>query len=294
MIDLDGCVAGQHILRNRLMYEEYWKLSGRPFENRIDEACYYPAETHQAAVLKLRYAIENRRAAAMLCGPGGVGKTQLIDIIASQLGEEFDPVCRIVFPIMDSEQLVRYVADQVDESGSESVREMSRDLGRLERFLKRNLDTGKHAVLFVDEAHLLERNDSLETLRLLLNLAADQANGEAAWTLVLVGQPTLLSQVERYHALDERLSVKCLVNRFALDETTAYIQHRLQQVGGQADLIFEESAVERLHNLAEGIPRRINRLCDLAMMVAYAEDREAVTDEVVDSVHGDLAAPTAA
>ena len=131
----------------------------------------------------------------------------------------------------------------------------------------------------------------LEPLRLLLNVAAAESMGEAAWTLVLVGQPTLLSHVERYQPLDERLGVKCMLNRFSLEETIAYIQHRLRCVGGDAEDIFDYASLERIHMLTQGIPRRINRLCDLALMVGYAEDRRLLDVDVIDNVHGDLASP---
>lgn len=276
------------------MYEEHWKLSGRPFENRIENQFYYPAETHQAAVLKLRYAIENRRSAALLCGPGGMGKTLIVDTIQRQLSKDFGPVSHIVFPIMNCEQMVRYVVDSTAPDSSEIRRETSHDLARFERFLRDNLKAERHAVIFVDEAHLLEQHGLLEPLRLLLNMGASQAPGESAWTLVLVGQPMLLSQVERYHALDERMSVKCMLNRLLPDETTAYIQHRLRQVGGDAEEIFDYAALDRIHALTEGIPRRINRLCDLALMVGYAEDRSVISMDVVENVHGDLASPSVA
>ena len=274
------------------MYEEHWKLTERPFENRTENQFYYPAETHQAALLKLHYAIENRRSAALLCGPGGMGKSLVINSLRRQLGEQFRPICHIVFPAMSSDQLIRYIVEQVDPGQSEGIRETSSDLARFERFLQGSLDAQRHPVIVVDEAHLLEQYDLLEPLRLMLNLAATEAVGEAAWTLVLVGQPTLLSHVERYHALDERLAVKCMLNRLLPEETTAYIQHRVRCAGANAEEIFDEPALERIHTLTQGIPRRINRLCDLALMVGYAEDRTILSAETIDSVHGDLAAPT--
>ncbi len=276
------------------MYEQFWKLSGRPFENRCDQDFYYPAETHQAALLKLHYAIENRRAAAMLCGPGGIGKSLVVNAISRQLGDTFRPVAHIVFPSFNSQQLIRHIVDQVD-TGEDTyeARDTASDLARFESFLRDNLDQGRHAVIIVDEAHLLEQNNLLEPLRLLLNIAAADSPGEAAFTLVLVGQPTLLSHVERYVPLDERLAVKCMLNRLLPDETQAYIQHRLRVVGGSAERIFDNSAQERIHLLTQGIPRRINRLCDLALMVGFAEDRSTITADLIDSVHSDLAAPAA-
>ena len=271
------------------MYKEHWKLTDRPFENRVEGPYYYPAETHQAALLKLHYAIENRRAAALLCGPGGIGKSLIIDSLKRQLSDEFRPVCPIVFPAMQSQQLIRYVVDNLDGDNADAPRETSLDLARFEKFLRANLDAHRHAVVVVDEAHLLEQHDLLEPLRLMLNIAASDAPGESAWTLVLVGQPTLLSHVERYHSLDERLAVKCMLNRLTPEETTAYVQHRLRVAGADAEEVFEYAALDRIHGLTQGIPRRINRLCDLALMVGYADDRKIISASVLESVHGDLA-----
>jgi general secretion pathway protein A len=162
---------------------------------------------------------------------------------------------------------------------------------RFERMLQKNLEQNRHAVIIVDEAHLLESNGLLEPLRLLLNVASTQSPGESAWTLILIGQPTLLSHVERYHPLDERLAVKCMLNRLLPDETVAYIQHRIRLAGGKSEDIFDEPALERIHQLSQGIPRKINRLCDLALMVGFAEERKMIEAPVIDSVHSDLAAP---
>ena len=274
------------------MYTEYWKLRVRPFENRCDSEFYYPAESHQAAILKLRYAIENRRAAALVCGPSGVGKSVLISAIRRQLPEQFRPLCQVVFPTLKSEQLLRYMVDLLDTEHSSSDQCAAAALTRFERFLNANLDEKRHAVIVIDEAHLLEQNGLLEPLRLLLNCSADRAIGESAWTLVLAGQHTLLSQIDRHPALDERLAIKCVVNRFQPEETGGYIQHRVRAAGGNAEQIFDSTALDAIHNISQGIPRRINRLCDLALMVGYAEDLPQITDQVIDCVQNELAAPS--
>ncbi|MFO0942713.1 MAG: AAA family ATPase [Pirellulales bacterium] len=273
------------------MYESYWRFKSRPFENKASTDFYYPSETHQAAMLKLRYAIENRRAAALLCGPTGMGKSLVAEMLLRQLSETYRPVYHLVFPTLDSEQLIRYLVEQIDSNNDQWPREPSADLARFEKLLVKNLEQNRHAVIVVDEAHLLEQNGLLEPLRLLLNVAASQSPGESAWTLVLVGQPTLLSHVERYHPLDERLAVKCMLNRLLPEETVAYIQHRLRNAGAKSEEIFDEAALERIHQLSQGIPRRINRLCDLALMVGFAEERKLIEAPVIESVHSDLAAP---
>ena len=273
------------------MYTQHWKLSSRPFENRFESQFYYPAELHQAALLKLHYTIENRRAAALLCGPTGIGKTFLIHELRRQLSDSFRFVTNIVFPALDEQQWLPYFVDALDTATSGSASGTAQALTRFERILMAHLEAETHPTIVVDEAQLLERYELLEPLRLLLNVAADRAHGEAAWTLVLVGQDMALAHVERYHALDERLAVKCVVGRMKPEETQAYIQHRMRAAGGDSALIFKPDALEAIECLSQGLPRRINRLCDLALMIGYAEETSTITSDIIDSVHADLAAP---
>ena len=74
------------------MYESYWQLDQKPFENTADPQFYFPGETHQAALLKLRYAVENRRGGALLSGAAGTGKTFLLSMLRQSLGETYAPV----------------------------------------------------------------------------------------------------------------------------------------------------------------------------------------------------------
>jgi general secretion pathway protein A len=273
------------------MYTQHWKLSSRPFENRCESQFYYPAELHQAALLKLHYTIENRRAAGLLCGPTGIGKTFLMHELRRQLSERFRAITNIVFPALEEREWLAYFVDVLDAAGSGTVSSTAQALARFERHLLAHIDAGTHPTIVVDEAQLLEQYGLLEPLRLLLNVAADRAPGEAAWTLVLVGQEMTLAQIERYHALDERLAVKCVVGRMKPEETQGYIQHRLRAAGGDAAAIFRPDALEAIECLSQGLPRRINRLCDLALMIGYAEEVQHISADIIDSVHADLAAP---
>lgn len=275
------------------MYEAHWKISDRPFENWGDERYFYASDVHQSALLQLQYAVESRRAAVTLCGDSGMGKTLLLDTLIDQLAENDSPVARIVFPHLSGEQLLGYIADELTgESGAPD--EPARiTLRRLTTFLRKNIDEGKHAVVVVDEAQVLTSNDQLETLRLLLNLQHDRNRAESAMTLVLAGHTNLLTQVERYRSLDDRLSAKCILNRFTSEQTIGYIAHRLRVVGGEADKIFTREASELLHLRSSGIPRRINRLADLALMVGYAEDLHQIDVPQIENVHQELVANAA-
>src|SRR3990170_7326335 len=87
------------------MYLNYWQLANKPFEPAVDRAAFYACEAHEAALLKLRYAVENRRGAALLAGPAGVGKTMLVQLFRGELAEAFRPQVHLVFPQMSSRDL---------------------------------------------------------------------------------------------------------------------------------------------------------------------------------------------
>ncbi|MEQ1829403.1 MAG: AAA family ATPase [Pirellula sp.] len=277
------------------MYESYWGFQSRPFENRADSRFYFPSESHQAALLKLTYAIESRRSVAVVCGESGLGKTMLLDSVIAQLPEYVGPVVRVVYPAMPAEQLIRYIARQMaPHEGSDTYGGIGESIETIERMLRHNIGNDQHTLIAIDEAHLLDSNGSLEPLRLLLNLATGLAGSESSMTLVLAGASNLLAHLARYAALEDRVAVRCVLERFNFEETAAYMQHRLKIAGWHKPVMFEREAITAIQELTLGAPRRINRLCDLALMVAFAQDRQRIDSTTIEHAHFELSARTKA
>jgi general secretion pathway protein A len=266
------------------MYLQHWQLSARPFENTTDVRFYYPGESQQAALLKLRYAVESRQAAALLAGASGLGKTLLVQTLLRQLGEKCSPHARIVFPQMPADQLLALVCDQLTGEVTNHTPTVRDSVRRLETFLRENASAGRHAVIVVDEAHLLRDTETLQTLRLLLNFEAEE---QSPLTLILVGQASLFPVIERMPDFDQRLSARCTLRRFEAAETAAYVQHRLRVAGTEA-AIFDTAALEAIHRHSQGIPRKVNRLCDLALLVGFAEERRTLQAEQIEAVAEEL------
>ncbi len=270
------------------MYEAYWELHQKPFEGAADPRFYYPGEPQQAAILKLRYAVENRRAAALLCGPSGTGKTLVGGMLRATLDPAYSPMVQLVFPQMPTPELLCYLADELEQSAAAGPASTQRSIRRIERFLAENTGQGRHAVLLVDEAHLIGQPEAFEALRLLLNF---EVEGQPGLTLLLSGQTALLPMLQRMPALEERLSVKSLLRPFTERETAEYVAHRLRVAGATA-AIFEPEATAALHGLTQGVPRRINRLCDLALLIGFAEERKTIGAEHLESVAQELVTVT--
>lgn len=269
------------------MYRDYWQLSTKPFEPCSDRGTFYACDAHEGALLKLRYAIENRRGAVLLAGPAGVGKTLLVHLLRNELAEEYRPFVHLVFPQMSSRDLLVYLAEQLGAPPTDPPRHsIEESVRRLEFFLAQNADAGRHAVVVIDEAHLLEDCGALETLRLLLNF---EAAGRPALTLLLVGQMGLVSAVGRLPSLDERLGVKTLLRSLTANETAAYVNHRMDAAGAMRE-IFTPDALEALHWLGHGTARQINRLGDLALLVGYADRMPRLSANEIEAVSEELVA----
>lgn len=263
------------------MYEEHWELARKPFEDTIDDDLYYPSAPHQGAILKLRYAVENKRGAAVVTGVAGVGKSLLIQNLFTKLDDEYSPRTHIVFPQFTSDQLISYLAAEICHKSAQQLQENVRTLGD---FLIENGSAGKHAVLAIDEAHLLGDPESLEALRLLLNF---EHEGERCLTLILIGQPQILAYLNRCPGLDDRVAVKSLLRPFSQAETIEYIEHRLRAAGANRP-IFDEAARAAVFQFSGGIPRRINRLCDLALLIGFAEQHSEIGPQQIKSVADEI------
>lgn len=269
------------------MYESYWGLKRNPFESTNSPEGFYRSETHQTALLKLRYLIENRKGAGLVIGGTGFGKSLLFDILSQELADTHGPFVNIAFPQMSAAELLAYLAVELgadpanvgDHAGGldRTVREIGRLIAEFGR-------KGRHPVIGIDEAHLIDDVQVFQALRLLLNLVPQ---GRHDLSLIFAGQRELLSSIRRIVQLEERLAVKCVLRPFTAEETVAYVSHRLQAAGA-AKPIFNPDAMQPLFELSGGVPRRINRICDLSLLVGFADESTSVSAEQVEAVAEEL------
>lgn len=268
------------------MYEGYWKLERSAFQGSSEAGDFFASRTHHTALLKLKYLIENRQGVGVLSGSHGLGKTFLTHVLEAELETSIGPVARLVFPQMAPGEMLAYLAAKLGaETSTQQSLRTDVVLRQLESRLEDLARSGRHPLLVVDEAHLLEP-EHFQTLHLLTNLPAEAG---ATFTLLLVGEPELLPKVQRVGALDDRITVRTALRALTEEETRDYVLKRLERAGAPLG-IFSREAFRSLWETSLGVPRRINQLCDLSLLVGFADCLSNVSHVEVEAAAEELGA----
>ena len=259
------------------MYETYWGFKEKPFENTPDPRFMYYSSKHEEALARLLYAVTQRKGACLLTGEYGSGKTLISRVAMAKLlsQDEHYKVALIVNPAIPKEELLSEILYQFDLDLNKEDRK-SDLLHKFNDVLYKNMNNKVHSVIIIDEAQAIEDESTLEELRLLLNF---QLNEMFLLTLLLVGQPELRDRIEKLPQLKQRLAIRYHLSTMDLHETAEYIKHRCG-IAGRVEPVFSEQATVLIHNASRGIPREINNICDLCLVIGMG-NKAALIDEAI-------------
>ena len=260
------------------MYEGYFGLREKPFKKTPDPRYLFLSETHEEALERLAFAVEEMEL-ALLTGEVGSGKTLITRALADRVGERYE-VGMILNPRLSPRQFLRTAAAEL---GVAQPRFHSNDLlDQVEERLLELDEAHRPALLIVDEAHLIPGKPTFEEIRLLTNFQLDDRN---LVSIVLVGQPELRERLRHraYRALTQRIGVSFEIEPLRVEDARGYLAHRLAVAGAGRD-VFTAEAVARLHAAAGGIPRVLNHLATQALVEGMARGARRVDGDVAEAV----------
>ena len=266
------------------MYEDFYKLTGKPFQLTPNPHFYFGSQGHEKAMAYLRYGLNQGEGFIVITGDVGTGKTTLIGYLLSQLESAKYVAARLVTTQLEADDTLRMLASAfgIDTRGADKATLLQ----AFERFLLEQQRRGKRALVLVDEVQNLPMR-SLEELRMLSNF---QMNDVAPIQFVLLGQPQFQGMIasDDLMQLRQRVIASFHLGPLSPDETRRYIEHRLQLVNWRSDPLLTDEAYARIHYHTEGVPRRINSLCDRLFLGAFLEESHEIDERMVDGVAGEM------
>lgn len=215
----------------------------------------------------------------MLSGEVGTGKTTIIRSLLEQLPENTE-IAIVLNPMAEAIEILETVCDELGIEYNRERTTLKVLTDALQERLLENHRAGRNTVLLIDEAQLLSA-EVLEQIRLLTNL---ETTTEKLLQIVLVGQPelnTLLAQ-PRLRQLSQRITARFHLKPLSVEETWAYVNHRLSVAGMPDDRNpFTPRIIKRIHAFTGGIPRRINILCERILIGAYGHNQSKVDNKIL-------------
>lgn len=264
------------------MYEAFYGLHARPFGKTPDPAFLWEGAVHGEALARLEMAAQDKDI-AVLTGDIGTGKTTLTRTLIDRLGDKFR-VILVINPRLSPVELLSFIAERlgVEQPPKTKTKLIDALTGRLFELY----EGGETPLVIVDEAHLIPTRGHFEELRLLTNLQLDDA---PLIGLLLVGQPELRDRLAKkdLKSFVQRVGVAYHLRPLEREETAAYVAHRLAVVGREEPL-FSPDAIDVVHRASGGIPRRINVLCQAALLVGFGNQVPQIDAAIVEDVWNDL------
>ncbi len=258
------------------MYKEFYALTQDPFRLTPDPEFFFLGEYQKKSLANLLYGINERKGFIALTGEVGAGKTTLCRLLLKQLDSNVS-VAIILNSLVDEitflKQINRDFAIPYDTDSHDDL------FGYLYDFLIEQKRKNRNVLVIVDECQNL-KFEVLEQIRMLSNLETEK---DKLLQILLIGQPEFIDMLNSYklRQLNQRITVKTHISALNIKEMEAYIYHRLKVAGNENAVKFTSDAIKKIFKFSEGIPRKINVVCEYALLSGYVENASIITAKIV-------------
>lgn len=259
------------------MYDNHFGLKETPFTIAPDPRFLYMSERHREALAHLVYGFETDGGFVLLTGEVGTGKTTISRCLLEQLPDNSN-VAVVLNPKINGLELLATICDELHIDYPKENTSVKTFIDLINQNLLETNSQGKKTVVIVEEAQNLEM-EVMELLRLLTNL---ETNQRKLLQIIMIGQPELLQVLSRpeLRQLEQRITARYHLLPLSQKDAMDYVKHRLE-VAGLKEPVFSFSLLKKVYNYTDGIPRKINLLCDRAMLGAYVQNQRTIDSKIL-------------
>ncbi len=266
------------------MYKDYYKLKHNPFQMTPDPKVFFASKGHKRALSYLQYGLSQGEGFIVITGDIGTGKTTIVKNLIAGLDLQTYIAKELVTTHLEDHDLIEMICESF-ELISKGLSKAAL-LNQFKAFLNSANKLGRRVVLVVDEVQNLPAK-TVEELRMLSNF---QVGNKPLIQSFLVGQKEFIKtlQDDSMEQLRQRVIASCHLGPLKSEETKFYINYRLNESGWTGGDLFDDDALLLIHELTEGVPRRINVFCDRILLFGYLEEIIFFTSEHIKIVADEL------
>lgn len=268
------------------MYEEFYGLSGKPFQLNPDPKFFFQSSGHKRAMAYMRYGLQQEQGFIVVTGDVGTGKSMLVSNLFKEIEGKDLLAAKIVSTNVKDVDLLRLICKEFDLPHERKSKAAL--LNALEDFFRSSVENGKRILLVIDEAQNMPRS-AIEELRMLSNFEHD---GKPLAQSFLLGQREfrVVMRAPGLEQLRQRVIAAYHLKPLSMPEVKQYIQHRLATVGWTNDPEIEDEVYERTFTLTSGVPRRINTLFDRLLLTGSIDESHLISLEHLETVRSEIEA----
>ena len=254
------------------MYLEHFGLNEAPFRITPHTDFFFAGANRGATLEALLYAITHDEGIVKVSGEVGSGKTMLCRVLMERLPENVETIF-LANPSLSRDEIMFTLADELRVNLA--TNRVSAVMRALQEHLIGLYAQGRQVVVLIDEAHAMPA-ETLEEIRLLSNL---ESNRHKLLQIVLFGQPELNDILNRteMRQLKERITHNFTLAPLVRSDIAQYISFRMRAAGYKGPDVFSPAALKRIAGASLGLTRRINILCDKALLAAFAGNTHLIT-----------------
>jgi general secretion pathway protein A len=267
-----------------MTYLDYFELTQEPFSNAPVSRFYYNSAQHSQALTRLMHSVSYMKGLSILVGDIGAGKTTLARRMLDSLPEsEYEAALLVIIHSgITANWLLRRIALQLGVENP--AQEKLALLSQLYQRLLQIYESGKKAVVLIDEAQMLETRELMEEFRGLLNLEVPERK---LISFVFFGLPDIEKNLKLDPPLAQRVALRYKLEPFTAESTEAYIKHRLR-LAGCPRMPFSPEALLAVHQRSGGTPRVINSICDNALFETFLAREQTISDPLIHRIADNL------
>ncbi len=255
----------------------YWGFDRWPFARQRTMNQSRLGASHEEALARLLFLVDERRRCGLLTGGAGTGKSCLFRRVMSYAQRRGRFCLEIDATGVGATELAGRIAEQL-LADCDPPATPARCWSLIQQQLANQALVGQPVVVLVDQMDLAEDGVAV-TLRRLMNLA--ESSGTEL-TLLIAARSSFSTAELRD---DIELSVE--LTGWSLDETSLFITDSLRTAGATSD-IFSPESVSAVHEITRGIPGDVVRICDLSLLAAMNDGRNEIDAEIVEAAVAEL------